>query len=286
MNQHVHAELVEYIEGRLDANRVRDIEAHVATCSECAEDLAWAREFREAVIAQGLRHLAPERVLQIADRRGDRLNENEQRHLDSCPECTKEVTWAREHARPEERRASILDRLFNLRWAAASSVAVAAAIALLFFLIPRGSAPDYAALARHDPLPVRMSRGDTEPGSFEESRLRGLESYANGDYAAAREAFQRATELKPDDAETALYLGSAERFLGNSEEAAAQLRRAANSRENPVIRDAALWEIANAFLAAGRPRDTETALRELIALDRAHRADAERLLDLMNAAPR
>ncbi len=286
MNEHVHEELVEYIEGRLGADRSREIEAHVETCAECSEDLAWAREFRAAAVRQGLRHLSPERILQIADDRGGPPNADEHRHLNACPDCGKEIAWARRHSRPQERPASIFDRFFRFRWRPAVLAGGVAAAALICFVILRGPSPDITVLARHDPLPVRISRSAAEPGSFEESRMRGLESYANGDYSSARTAFQHAAELRPDDAEIALYYGSTVRLLGSADLAATLLRRAADSTQDPMIRDAALWELANALLAGARAGEARATLHELIALERAHRADAERLLDAMGAASR
>jgi anti-sigma factor RsiW len=47
------------IDGELDAGHARDVEAHVATCGDCAKKLAAFRELRQAMTAADLRDKAP-----------------------------------------------------------------------------------------------------------------------------------------------------------------------------------------------------------------------------------
>ena len=47
------------IDGELDAGHARDVEAHTATCSGCAERLASFRAMREAMNGAALKETAP-----------------------------------------------------------------------------------------------------------------------------------------------------------------------------------------------------------------------------------
>jgi tetratricopeptide (TPR) repeat protein len=160
-------------------------------------------------------------------------------------------------------------------WGLAGVTALAATLWLLF--IPRDK-PEIVTLAVIEPLPVRLNRGEADSGQFHEARIRGLELYAGADYAGARDALQRAVELEPDNDEVNLYLGSAELLVGNESRAQPPLRTAARTTASPQVREEALWQLANAHLAAGERSEAVSVLREVVSQDRRHREQAERLL--------
>jgi hypothetical protein len=86
--------LVDYLELPLTPSILEAVAGHLATCPECAGDLRWLDTFRKAAIAQGLRHPAPERIIDLADRRGDPVTPHERRHLRLCARCRAEIDWA------------------------------------------------------------------------------------------------------------------------------------------------------------------------------------------------
>lgn len=49
MNEHPHELLAEYVDGELSPGRRAEVEAHLASCSECTEEVALAREASEAL---------------------------------------------------------------------------------------------------------------------------------------------------------------------------------------------------------------------------------------------
>jgi tetratricopeptide (TPR) repeat protein len=163
------------------------------------------------------------------------------------------------------------------RWAFAALVGAAVtAVVVAFFSSRRDE--QLSRVARIEPLPVRINRGVGEPDSFEVARIRGLELYAEGDYGAARQALRDAVRLQPQHVEVTVYLGSAELLLGNLAEATPLLQQASQATD-PVVREEAIWQLANAELAAGRRQQAVSALRALAAGGRRHRADAAALLE-------
>lgn len=294
MSEHVTERIGDYLEGRLHPAAAREVAAHLSTCVECAADVRWARDFREAASIQGLRHPSPERIVEAADGRVP-LTHAEERHVKSCSTCERELSWARGLPRADAlgERTEPLDgasirgekpRVFPIplrrgrtMWGLAALAAAATILIAIFN--PGGQDGDLARLARIEPLPVHLTRGLADPGSFEEIRLRGLESYEARDYAGAREALRRAASMEPRQAEVVLYLGSATLLLGDAKEGFANLRHAAEIAEDPALREEALWQLANAALASGRAGDAEAALRDVIALERRHREDAAALLE-------
>ena len=158
----------------------------------------------------------------------------------------------------------------------------AAAVVLTLILVPRGADVDYAGLARVEPLPVRVTRSVPEAGSFEEIRLLGLDAYAAGDFAAAREYLLRAVELEPDNGEMLLYLGSTELLEGQVEAAIDHLEKARERSPDGAVKDEAAWQLANAALLDGRPEDAVRVLEKIGEFDGRRAEDARALLDSLN----
>jgi thioredoxin-like negative regulator of GroEL len=169
----------------------------------------------------------------------------------------------------------------NWGWA---GLAAAAAI-LLFVLVPPAGDPGLADLAQVEPLPVRITRAVPEPDSFEDHRLRGLEAYATGDYLAAGAHLADALELRPADAEILLYLGSTFLLRGQPESAADLLGGPAIAATDPVLRDEAAWQLANALLMAGRVEEAEQTLETLAVREGRRRGDAQALVEALRSHP-
>jgi tetratricopeptide (TPR) repeat protein len=294
MNGHLGDRIADYLEGRLGPESMRDVERHVASCADCAADLRWAQDFRNAALTAGVRHVTPARVVELAEGQGDRGTELELRHLQSCPTCQRELEWVRSlpdseaaertgddsEALPSGAAGSprvIAGRFRPTGWHWGALVAVAAGIVALI-LLPLLRHPDLPRLARFDPLPVHLSRSTTGSDLFENTRLRGLELYRDGRYAEAATALQEAQALRPNDAEVRLYSGSAELQLGRFQEGMALLVQAKDLEMPRLLREELLWQIANAALALGNAPEAKAALREVETLDRRHKQDAIRIL--------
>jgi len=284
VSDHVHLEIADYLAGRLPDDRRRRFEDHMRRCESCSAEVRWAAEFREEALRQGLRHLDPSREIEIATGH-EPATDAERAHLDLCPTCRAELDWAREHAADEDEAAEEDEppapRSRRIPWGGFAAAAAAVLIlALVWLTVPR---PDRSVvdLARPEPLPVRTVRSAPEPGSFEALRLDGLDAYAAGEYAVAREALRRAVELRPEQAEVRLYLGSAALLLGEPEAAVAELDRAAGLAESPALRDEATWQAGQAALASDRPDEAARRLRSLAEGEGRRAAEARGLLETL-----
>ncbi len=283
---HILDQIADYLENRLTPEQRREVEMHRDECDECSAALAFAMKLQAEALAQGLTHIRPDRIIALA---GDSkaVTPAEQQHLAACESCRRELEWAAAGKEEEALGSEDVDEdrrrraapSFAKRWWPAAAVAAAAVIAIVIFL-PRGSrdTPDYTALARIEALPVSISRGASEPGTFEAARLRGLELYRDGNYAGARAALEAALGLEPGNAEILLYLGSTELLQGNPADAARHLAAGTNRTETPALREELLWQLVHAHLAANKREEATSSLEEIIALDGRHADDAGRLL--------
>ena len=308
MSGHVDHEILDLLEGRLGEQRMEEIRRHLEECADCAADVAWARAFRGRVAAQGLWHLSPERLLELADG-GERTTAEERGHLESCLACRQELEWARRQA-PVEALLAAVERPGSApvrqpaearpprpRWVSPwvfAGAGVAVAAALIVMLVPTRETPRpvlptpappvpaaptirLADLARVEPLPVRFTRGATEAGSFEEARVLGLEAYEGAAYDSAREHFQAALARRPGDGEMSLYLGSAELMLGDHVAAMEPLQTASRAAD-PAMASEALWQLVNARLLAEQGAEALAAARDLKARDRTHLTEADSVM--------
>jgi hypothetical protein len=273
---HVGLMIADLLAGRLAPDEVRELEEHVKDCSECAADLAWARELRDRALRDGLRHIEPTRVVAIGA--GAPLTEAETLHLETCDACRREVRWSEgvEEGDAEEEGPPLR---VPPRWAWAALAAAAAVVLALW--LPRTGTRDSAGLARLERLPVRITRSAPAAGSFEEARLLGLEAYAAGEWSAAREFLGRAAGMEAGDAEILLYLGSAEALSGDPKRGAATLERAVGLAEDPIVRDEASWQLANARIASGEAERVGDLLRDITSRGGRRRDDARALLDAL-----
>ena len=92
-SKHVGDRMLDFLEGRLEPATEQQVEAHLASCMECAADFSWAREFRDTATTTGLRHLDPVRILALAEQSGPPRTRVEQGHLETCASCQRELDW-------------------------------------------------------------------------------------------------------------------------------------------------------------------------------------------------
>ena len=93
MSEHVGDRIADYLADRLDIEQVRELEAHIESCPECAADLAFAQELRQKAINQGLMHLRASRMVAIVSGDSSPITPDEQQHLDTCAACQTECDW-------------------------------------------------------------------------------------------------------------------------------------------------------------------------------------------------
>ena len=290
MSTHVDLDIADFVSGRLTEARRKEIEEHLRKCDPCAAEATWASEFREQALRQGLRHLEPMRVVELASR-PEVADEAEREHLASCDSCRGEVDWAEGSAPvdaesegdepPSAPSANRPVRARPLRWA---WLAAAALIVLALWVLPRGTRFDPSRFAIVEPLPVRTSRSIPESGSFEESRLLGLEAYASGNYESAAAQFGRALSIADGEAEVLLYLGSAELLERDLESAVLHLSDAKEFAVDGPVHDEAAWQLANTFLLLGRLDEAERILETLAAGEGRRHEDSSNVLVAIDAA--
>jgi tetratricopeptide (TPR) repeat protein len=303
LSGHISDDIADYLADRLPSARLEEIRRHLDACTACAAEVAWAREFQEAALELGRRHIAPMRIVQLAAGEGEPLAAPESRHLDRCASCTGELEWARRQPsveaipdptpngaspQPAQRPEASRAWAWRPRWVGlAAALAAAAVVAVLLRPgAPRVETPTLAALARLEPLPVHMTRSPADAGSFEESRLLGLEAYAGGAYEEAIPHFQRAALLRPEDDEIRLYLGSAALLARRLELAAEHLEPLAVRTTDPTRLAEALWQLANLQLLQQRADAALSTLQRLESLDGRHAAEARQQIEaLRRAAP-
>jgi anti-sigma factor RsiW len=252
-----------------EGERVTESEhAHLGQCAACRAEVEWAK--RQAPVEAALAELdAPETT---------------------GPESGSEADRARPDA---PRRAMPRGTRLRWRWVWGTAAVAAAAVVVILLLptsqpippattpqpgvIQEAPVPSIAALARIEPLPVSITRGPSEPGSFEESRMQGLEAYVEGDYAAAVRHLRRGLELQPANHEVRLYLGSAELLRGDPATAEPLLDAAASRAAEPV-RSEALWALASARMRLEDRSGALDALRRLKLVPGRHAAATDTLI--------
>ena len=285
---HVIDQVREFCHAQLTPLQTRAIEAHLVECQECAADYAWARSFVADAETAALRHLASERLLNLGEEANPTTEES--LHLEACAECSELLSWsAALSAEPETRREEVagLRARLQTRWTGATE----RIRRLRRLLSDRDSPTTWARFACVEPIPVRIHRGRVEPGSFEESWLRGLEAYSSRDFAAAAIEFERAEEMQPGRPEVSLYLGSARLLLGDSARAISfqnlaleRLKSLEDAQES--VAQEARWQLANAHLVIGDAKQAKMLLRALLVIGGNRAGAARDLLErLSNARP-
>jgi hypothetical protein len=292
--------LCDYLEGRLSPDSTARVHAHLDTCPTCRDLFDQGRRWRDDVLAQGARHLPPERLVALADAGKTALTAAEQAHLDSCRMCREQLTWLEALPAPEglaatapelealaaaswrtRLRRSAVDSLARIpRWGwGAAALVTAACVAMILLAQPPHVGPDVTGLARLEPLVVLSVRGPAGTVEFASAFHSGLEHYARGNYAQAATAFERAAQLTPSHESVFLYLGSARLLAGDPGAAIRPLERGPANTGDPELIAEYQWQLANACLAAGRLGLAWDCLNRLAAGGGSHAQEARVLRD-------
>ena len=304
---HVLDELLELVTGRLDADQTRRVTAHLGRCRECAAHHRFLEHLQEDLVQQGAAHLSPARLVALADAPADPATAEEAGHLEACARCREELRWSQSAPALEEVLAAegieapsartatpaiagrksgagsgLVRRLAGtwsipwLRWAA---LGVATAAVVLLWVRPPGNGLSYSRLALLQPLPASDEmRGVEGSVAFQQVFDKALRAYRSGDYHQAEPAFAEAAEVDRTQHEVYLYLGSSRLLLRDARGAISALRTAASLADSRRLREESQWQMANAFLLAGRPDSARARLAAVIVLDSDRRPEAERLL--------
>ncbi len=137
---------------------------------------------------------------------------------------------------------------------------------------------DIVEFAVIEPIRVEVPRNVDTSDSFANNRLNALTLYADGDYSNSRTPFAHALYVQPDHLELRLYFGSALMLGGDFGPAVPSLARAATA-DDPIIREEAFWQLANAQLALRHESEARDALASVIDMGGLHASDARRLLE-------
>jgi len=226
-----------------------------------------------------------QRSEQIADfsaghLRGD-LVDNLLDHLDGCEPCSQEFDLAadlatlgapvaelRPVATPDPVRRRPLLRMV---------LPAAAAAALLLTIVGRGSDPPVSSLASLEALhyPTSVLRGGDD-----DLRRAAMERYQAGDFERAAAELGALAQENDQDALAHFYGGLALLQLDRMTDAQTALTAAVAASEG-LLRERALWYLANTELALEQGQRAQTTLERLIGLDGEYVLDARAKLDAL-----
>lgn len=202
-------------------------------------------------------------------------------HVTACLECSEELDLIADLVAAEpETPATGLPRRTGMMLLAAAAV-----LAVLLWS-PWTAASPWADLAEVAPIqaPPANLRGPEEEARGADY-VEGLRAYRTADFAAAEEALRRVAAQRPGDALVHLYLGIARLQTGSPSAAVEPLRVAARSGTG-LVRERGLWYLAGARLLLERPAEARAALEELRAEAGDYAANAETLLEALDARRR
>jgi len=229
---------------------------------------------------------SPTRREQIADMAHGRLDDGAAtdllEHVASCEPCSNEfdlvadmVTAAPDLAATAEANTSAPPKNRGL-------LLLAAALLLITPLLiwqPWGSDPSKSAAEHADltppPAPESLLRG--EPGPRGEAFARGMHAYGQSEFTAASKELRAVCETRPDDALAHLYYGIAASQTDDKRQAIAPLRVAAD-KGTGLLKERALWFLANVYLNTEQVDEARTTLGTLRDLDGDYAINAEELL--------
>ena len=235
---------------------------------------------------------SPERSVAIGDLAGGRLDAERAgellEHLEGCAACSAEldlvadVTAALAPA-PERAAAAEAPYRPRLRIVPGLVTAAAAAIALVVLWKPTTDpGPSVADLANLQPIlaaPYGLRSSTPETSARYQD---AIQSYSQGEFEDAARGLSEVAAAEPENALANLYLGIAQLQVGALEEACTALRSAANAAAEPLLREQALWYLANANLSLERPDEARAVLQELEALEGDYQPNARLVLDALS----
>ncbi len=244
----VLADLADFVAERASVEREAAVQHHLDDCDSCRAQLQFAREFYEAALEQGNRHISTDRLVSYADasrvspggvtKFAGELTPLEQEHLENCDSCRGEVEVIRETPSLEDglKAPSLEDgsisegssvpvsssgRLasssstskppgdFLRRWRPSLLWGSAAVAAALVLFVWTRPAPDVSGLAQHTPIELQIPRS-VPSTEFDRVWLRALDDYVGGDYVASRSGFSEAIRLDDTRPLSWLLLGSSQ----------------------------------------------------------------------------
>ncbi len=100
-----------------------------------------------------------------------------------------------------------------------------------------------------------------------EAMARGRASYLQGDYQTALSEFGAALVHDPENPRISLALGETLSRLGKNEDAVREFVRTLELTDDPGLRSEALYNEGTTLLAAGKPQDAASKLKEALALE-------------------
>jgi len=208
-------------------------------------------------------------------------------HLERCAACSAEFDEVADLVAGASRLDARARRILAERrhaWIALAAAVLILVTALALFgpavLAPGNGERSVAELASLDPVPVVESTlrtgelPDAAARRFEEA----MESYRDGDFERAAQDLAAVAVEAPDDPLTHLYLGIARLQLDEHRDAVAALEVAAGA-EPLLLRERALWYLANAWLARSDVDRAHSTLEDLAAIEGDYELNARDLLD-------
>jgi tetratricopeptide (TPR) repeat protein len=181
--------------------------------------------------------------------------------------------------------AAIRPSAWRRRWvlALAAVVVVASGLGIWMRFQPAPALrPELAALAAIEPpsyAPVRLRGNDNEAARrFREA----MELYAAGDWRGALPGLRSAAGLDPEAPHLAFYLGACALLAGETNEGISELERTAALGDTPFLEEAGFY-LAKARLQEGNVDAARREFVKVIALDGDRRAEAQDLLDRLDA---
>lgn len=225
----------------------------------------------------------PERAEQIAALVGGRIGPDAAgdllEHVAACRACSAELDLVSDlvAAEPDVSPAA---------WRGPHVWLAAAALLLAAFVIwwrPWSGAPDgLATLARVPPLsaPESTLRGP-DPVAEDREYRRAIEAYRKSDFAVAAGLLEQVVSRKNDAALPHLYLGVSLLQLGAVRDSLEPLRIAAQ-RGVDLVRERAIWYLANAHLLLEDGAAARAALEELLQLGGDYAPNARELLGALD----
>ncbi len=253
-------------------------EKHRSDCAFCRDEWNELIREREAHSSdEQVPHIPPRMLVnwkEVGASVGVIEREALARHLDHCDQCCRELRFLgfepKVEAPQEAERAIDLPELADdvQRWRARIGEL----------------ARQVASLLVPTPLPVAVHRG-VPRNEVDEQRMLGLAAYTNGEYETAAERLGDVVKARPEDAETALYFGSAVCLSGLPREASEIFRQVFESTDSEELEEESLWQLAQATAGLGDIDEARTVLHSVTVYDGENASRAREMLKRLETLP-